>query len=102
MQYLYVDPDYLEELAVEQDNAAKKALEAAAATIPVSTHVWVSHGVHSASSNGSFENTEAKRRRVGELMAEASANLAARLRTASETYGAIDEDLADSFNSLMR
>jgi Excreted virulence factor EspC, type VII ESX diderm len=90
---LAVTPGYLEKLATKQDEASKKAGEAAGAASDTEWKVWLTHGVISGISNGAFSTAEGVRRSAGANISRAASDLAAKLRTASQTYESVDEEL---------
>ncbi len=93
MANLLVTPEYLEKLATRQDEASKKAADAAGAAANIEVAVWVTHGVISGVSNSSFTAAEKARRGAGGNISTATSDLAAKLRTASQTYSGVDDDL---------
>ncbi len=101
MANLSVDPDYLKELAKYQDQAAVKSGSGATATNEITKNIWVTHGAISAHSNNAADRCVAKRRAAGAAMAKASADLAAKLRTAGLTYEGVDDKLSGNFNKQM-
>jgi uncharacterized protein YukE len=94
MANLDVTPEYLEKLAKKQDDAATEASAAAAAADGTGTWCWVNHGVISGASNSAFGGAESARSAAGKALRQASVDLAAKLRTAKETYTGVDDDLS--------
>jgi Excreted virulence factor EspC, type VII ESX diderm len=99
MADLVYSPGYLEKLAKKQDDGAGKTREAATATKGIETAVWVTHGVISGVSNGSFTAAEEARRSACNSVASAISDLAAALRTAEITYQGVDADLGENLNT---
>jgi 5-carboxymethyl-2-hydroxymuconate isomerase len=93
-----VDPEYLKVLAKAQDDASKKAGQAATAAEKITTDVWVSHGVISCRSNIAATRAEDSRRKAGEALVDVLNDLAAKLRTADDAYRTIDEEMADNLS----
>jgi uncharacterized protein YukE len=98
MANLEVTPGYLDKLAGKQDTAATEAAGAAMAAAGVGTSCWITHGVISGSSNGAFDTAEEARAAAGNTIAQASVNLAAKLRTGSKTYAAVDDEVSGNIN----
>lgn len=98
MAYLTISPSYLDQLATKQDQASAAVGEAAAATAAMSTAVWVTHGVISGASNTAFDAAEAVRRAASGNLRTVATDLAAKLRTARETYMSVDEELGSSLD----
>jgi uncharacterized protein YukE len=93
MANLAVTPDYLEKLAKSQDQASKTAGEAATAAAKIEVAVWVTHGVISGVSNSAFTAAEKVRRSAAGNISTATSDLAAKLRTAGQTYANVDDEL---------
>jgi uncharacterized protein YukE len=98
MASLKVTPDYLEKLAKSQDEASKTAGDAATAASKIEVAVWVTHGVISGVSNSAFTAAEKARQGAGKNISTASSDLAAALRTASQTYEKVDEELSGNLD----
>ncbi|KAA1251795.1 ESX-1 secretion-associated protein [Mycobacterium simiae] len=101
MANLALTPGHLDNLAGKQDRAAEMTAEAATAANGIPTAVWVTHGVISSSSNIRFVEAEAARRMAAENMRKVAADLAAKLRTAKETYASVDEELSRNIDKQM-
>jgi hypothetical protein len=101
MANLSVTPDYLDKLAKRQDDAAGAAAEAASTATGVGTACWITHGVISGSSNGAFGTAADARKAAGDTIRKASADLAAKLRTAKITYEGVDDDLGGNLDKQM-
>ncbi|WP_205877232.1 ESX-1 secretion-associated protein [Mycobacterium camsae] len=98
MEELTISPSYLEQLAIKQEQASTAVAEAAAATSAMTKAVWVTHGVISGSSNTAFEAAEAVRRAASVNLRTVATDLAAKLRTAKETYVGVDEELGSNLS----
>lgn len=94
MDKLTVTPEYLEDLAIRQDEAAQKSSTAAGATSGIDRDVSHTHGVISDASNHAIACAEEHRRAAAKNIAAASTALAAKLRAIEETYSSADEELA--------
>jgi hypothetical protein len=104
--FFKVDPEYLKNLAANQEQAAGKAAAAATVvekeTVPLTTGVWISHGLFSWASNDALKNAVDARRAAGKTMTEGSIELAAKVRAGGQTYEAVDEDLSINFKKQMQ
>lgn len=98
MANLTVTPGYLEKLAKSQDEASKTAGDAATATSKIEVAVWVTHGVISGVSNSAFTAAEKARQGAGNNIKTASSDLAAKLRTANQTYEKVDNELSGNLD----
>lgn len=98
MANLAVTPDYLEKLAKSQDEASKTAGDAATAASKTEVAVWVTHGVISGVSNSAFTAAEKARQGAGNNIKTATSDLAAKLRTASQTYVSVDDELSGNLD----
>ncbi|BBZ46760.1 ESX-1 secretion-associated protein [Mycobacterium parmense] len=98
MANLAITPDYLEKLAKKQDDASSKARDAATAASGIETAVWVTHGVISGVSNSAATAAEGVRRGAANNIATAASDLAAKLRTAAQTYTGVDQDTSENLN----
>jgi hypothetical protein len=96
MQDLKVVQEYLEGLAREQDQASKKAGDAATAAEKITAEVWVSHGVISSISNMGATRAENSRRKAGKALLDVFSDFAKKLRTADNAYQTIDEEMAEN------
>ena len=98
MTNLNVTPTYLETLAAKHDSAAGEAATAAAAAAGTGTMCWVNHGVISGASNVAVGAAESARAAAGNAIRQAVVDLAAKLRTAKETYSGVDADLSKTLD----
>jgi Excreted virulence factor EspC, type VII ESX diderm len=98
MANLTVTPEYLEKIAKRQDEAASEAAGAASAAAGTGSACWLTHGVISGSSNSSIGDTESARQAAGNAIKQASVDLATKLRTAKETYTAVDSELGGNLD----
>jgi Excreted virulence factor EspC, type VII ESX diderm len=96
-----VDPAHLESLAVKQDQASGKAGQAVGAASEFGWQLWVTHGVISGISNGAIELAAGQRRGACQNIATAAHDLAAKLRTAKQTYEGVDQDLSGNLDKQM-
>ncbi len=98
MANLAVTPDYLEKLAKSQDEASNTAGDAATAASKIEVAVWVTHGVISGVSNSAFTAAEKARQGAGKNVSTATSDLAAKLRTAGQTYKSVDDELSGNLD----
>lgn len=101
MADLLLDPSKLETLATNQESAAKDAETAANDLNGTGGDCWLNHGVISGSTNVAFDTIEGIRRSAGSALANASLNMAAKLRTAKLAYGGVDFELGENLNKQM-
>lgn len=97
-----VTPEYLENLAKNQDDAAKCARDAAAAVSGLKHELYMTHGVISGNSNNAGGAAEDARRAACKAIETAAAGLAAKLRAAKQVYGSVDSELGSNFDKQVR
>lgn len=99
---LKVTPEYLEKLAVKQDQAAATDLDAAKPTVEVGKWTWVTHGVMSGFSNEAAAKVVESRFAASQALSQVSLDLAAKLRTGKTVYTAVDQETSQNLNSQMQ
>lgn len=101
----HVDPDKVQQLAVNQDEAAAESATAATLIekekVPLTTGVWLTHGIYSAPSNSAFNELVGARRAAALMMKEACLDQGAKARAAAVTYAGVDQDLAENLKNQM-
>jgi hypothetical protein len=97
-----IDTAYIRERAGYQDEAAGKSADSTQKTKDVYWDAWWTHGVASTASNLSLTSTQTARAEAAAAIAQASSDLSVALRTAADTYDAVDKDLADNFKDQMQ
>jgi hypothetical protein len=101
MADLLLDPSKLDTLATNQEAAAKDADSAAGDLNGTGGNCWLTHGVMSGCSNGAFDTIEGVRKAAGTALADASRNMAAKLRAAKKAYTGVDSELAGNLDKQM-
>ena len=101
MTDLAVTPQYLEQLALFQDQSAEEAGSAARATAGIGKALWVTHGLISDDSNTAVVKAEQARSRAGNALGAVAAELAEWLRDAASAYVNIDDEAASNLARQM-
>lgn len=86
--------DYLDGLALWQDEAAENMGSAMDSPSHVADRLWENHGAISGSSTKAVENAQAARRDACATLQRVSQKLAANLRKAATAYQMADEQIA--------
>jgi hypothetical protein len=98
---LFVKPAKLENYAVAQDNAGKKAAEWGGVTANLEKDGWLYQGVVSGYANTAYGGAHDARKKACDAIAGAANSLRDKLRAAKKTYEGTDAQLADNINKQM-
>jgi hypothetical protein len=95
MEDLKVDPKYLTDWAVRQDDAATEMANGVSGVAGTAKELWYDHGVICGGTALSMEASEGERERAGNTMQAVSLALAENLRVAAKKYAKTDTQASD-------
>jgi hypothetical protein len=96
-----VIPEYLEDLAKQQDRAVAEISSATAGPKDTFKKIWYDHGVLCGSTAQALRGLVQDRARTGATMTAISEALAANLRQAAADYRATDASTAEALDTQM-
>jgi uncharacterized protein YukE len=102
MTDLSVTPNYLEDLAKQQDRAAGEIADATKAAAGTAEKLWYDHGPICGHTAQAVRALEGDRKYTGDTMKSVSEALAKNLRQAAANYSATDEKTGDALGRQMR
>lgn len=101
MSDLDVTPNYLKDLANQQDRAACEISDATVAAKGTEEKIWYDHGVLCGHTAQALRACVHDRTKTGDTMKAVSEALAANLRQAAANYSATDEETGDVLDKQM-
>lgn len=101
MAKLQVTPDYLEQLAAEQDEAATRLDEAIAAVAGRAAKLWYDHGFISFNSVLAMQTAEQQRESASNNMIGVCNDMSANLRAGADAYTETDKQAGANLDRQM-